>query len=85
MSDKSDGEIQLRHAWRSLSHRLAVAGGSFVALLSLFHHVPVSVAAMRGAAGYFALLIVSKLGLAALSWALQLDSRARAREEESNS
>ncbi len=67
------GEIPLRRTWRSFTGRLAVAGGSFVGLLSLFHHVPASTAAVRGAATYFALLVVARLGGAALGRSAALD------------
>ncbi len=73
MVDRAPGEALLRAAWRSLSHRLSVAAGSFVALLSLFHHVPIPTASMRGAATYFAVLLASRLGLFALQRAVELD------------
>lgn len=63
------------HTWRPLSHRIAVVGGSFVALLSLFHHVPVMTACLRGGTAYVAVLVVSRLGLAAMQRAFELDRR----------
>jgi len=71
--DKAAGEAFLASAWGSLGHRVAVTGGSFVALLSLFHHVPPSTAALRGAGTWFALLVVARLGGFALRHAFRLD------------
>ena len=87
MVDRARGEALLREAWRSLSHRLAVAAGSFVALLSLFHHVPIPTASMRGGATYLAVLLASRLGLLALLRAMELDrtQAALGDAEEGNS
>ena len=60
MVDKGPDGASLRGAWRSLGQRVAVAGGSFVALLSLFHHVPASTAALRGAAAWFGVLVLTR-------------------------
>lgn len=80
------GEILLRRAWRSFSGRLAVAGGSFVGLLSLFHHVPASTAAARGAATTFAMLVIAKLGGAALQRSAALDrSRGGGKSDQGSS
>ena len=76
MSDKGSEEVSL-HARRVLVRRIPVAAGSFVALISLVYHVPVSVAALRGAAAYLAVLLVLKLGFFALEKSLAADLRAR--------
>ena len=73
MSDRASGEASFREAWRSFGHRIAVIGGSFVALLSLFHHVPVSTAALRGGATWLAVLIVARLGSVALERSVAFD------------
>lgn len=85
MSDKGYGGPDLRPTWRSLAHRVAVAGGSLVALISLFHHVPVSVAALRGAIAYVAVLAVSRLGWVALERALSIDRSAARSGDETDS
>ena len=82
MADKRPDEVALRQAWRPLSHRFAVATGSFVALVSLFHHVPVSTAALRGAGTYAAILLVARLGLWAMETTLQLEKPHDTAEEE---
>ncbi len=82
MSDRSSGEVSLQATWRSLAHRAAVAGGCLAALISLFHHVPVSTASLRGAAAYAVVLLVARLGLYALEHALALEARQEAQDEE---
>ena len=74
--DKASGEVSLQAAWRPLARRVAVAAGCFTALISLLHHVPVSVASMRGAATFFAVVLVAKLGLSAVEASLAADRRA---------
>jgi hypothetical protein len=76
-NDKPSGEFSLQSAWRPLARRVAVAAGAFAALVSLLNHVPVSVAAMRGAAAFAAVLVIAKVGLAALSASLHADERTR--------
>jgi hypothetical protein len=73
MVDRSPVEVPLHHAWRVFATRLAVAAASFVALLSLFHHVPASTAALRGAATFIALRIAARIALAALQRSEALD------------
>jgi len=82
MTDKRSDEFTLRHAWGPLSHRLAVATGSFVALVSLLHHVPVSTACLRGGGAFVALLIVSRLGLLAMEKTIELDRGHELPEDE---
>jgi hypothetical protein len=66
MSDRGADGLPLRTAWTALSHRLAVAAGSFVALVALFHHVPILQTSLRGLAAWAAVRLVAKLGLLAL-------------------
>lgn len=66
-------ELALRQAWIPLSHRLAVAAGSLAALLSLFRHVPLVSASLRGGAAYVAVLVAARLGLLAMQKAVALD------------
>ena len=82
MTDKRFDEVALRHTWRPLSHRFAVATGSFVALVSLFHHVPISTAALRGAGAFVAMLIVARLGLLAMEKTVELDKPNETVEDE---
>ena len=87
MSDKGAGEASLREAVRLIGHRVAVSAGSFVALLALFHHVPVTTAVLRGGATYFACLLVARYGGLALAKAAAIDAAAldTTPEEEASS
>ncbi|HED66835.1 MAG TPA: hypothetical protein ENJ09_14920 [Planctomycetes bacterium] len=76
MVDKPDIESQLSTAWRSLGSRVSVAGGCLAALISLLHHVPVSIAALRGGSTWFALLVATRLGAVALAFAERFDAAA---------
>ena len=82
MADRGFDEVSLQDAWRALGRRLAVAAGSLVALVSLFHHVPISVASLRGGAAFLAVLFVSRLGRFALERTAALDASERAKEAE---
>ena len=82
MTDKRIDGVALRHAWRPLSHRFAVATGSFVSLVSLFHHVPVSTASLRGAGAFVATLFVARLGLLAMEKTVELDRAHETSEDE---
>ena len=73
--DKAADEVSLRAAWRSLGQRIAVAGGSFVALLSLFHHVPASTAALRGGAAWLGVILLTRFSGFVLAHAYRLDTR----------
>jgi len=75
MSDKPSGAIHPAAA-RPLLRRTAVAAGCFAGLISLFHHVPVSIAALRGGAAFLGVLFVGKVGLAALERSLAADRRS---------
>ena len=74
MSDRGFEEASLRLAWRPFGRRVAVAAGSLVALISLFYHVPVSVASLRGGLAFASVLVVMKLGLFALEKSLSADA-----------
>jgi hypothetical protein len=82
MTDKRIDEVALRHAWRPLSHRFAVATGSFVALVSLLHHVSVATASLRGAGAFVATLFVARLGLLAMEKTVELDNAHELSEDE---
>ena len=82
MSDRGSGEVSLRLAWRPFGRRLAVASGCLAALISLFNHVPVSVASLRGGLAFASVLVVMKLGLFALEKSLAADATAGDGEEE---
>jgi hypothetical protein len=84
MTDNGCDEFSLVASWRAIGHRIAVIGGCFVGLISLFNHVPVSTVAMRGGATWFGVLIVSWLSSLALDWANRFDQMAaeKAKQEE---
>ena len=77
MLDKGSGESSLQSSWRAITRRLAVAAGSLAALLSLLHHVPVSVASLRGGAAWLLVLVLSRLGWFALDRALDFDGASK--------
>lgn len=81
MIDRGSGGFPLESAWRAISHRLAVIGGSLAGLMSLLHHAPIPTAALRGLATYVAVLCVSRLGLAALERATVLDGHGRGKHK----
>jgi hypothetical protein len=77
--DRSFDEVRFGHAWRSATGRLAVASGCLVALLSLFQHVPPTVASLRGGAAWISVLLVARLGRSALLLAENVDRAAAER------
>lgn len=81
MSDKPSGAISSAASARPLLRRAAVAAGCFAGLISLFHHVPVSIAALRGGAALLGVLLVGKVGVAALERSLAADRRSEDEEE----
>lgn len=86
--DPSTGSVRkqgpaLAAAWRALAHRAAVAGGCAAAIVSLWHHVPLSTVALRGGAAWFTVLVTARLGWLALSRALTLEARREGREASS--
>jgi hypothetical protein len=85
MLDKGSGESPLQSSWRAITRRLAVAAGSFAALLSLLHHVPVSIASLRGGAAWLVVLALSRVGWFALERTLDLDGAARRSDQGSGS
>lgn len=82
MVDRSLEEISLETTGRALGRRIAVASGCFVALVSLIQHVPASIAALRGASAFAAVLVIASLGLFALRKSLAADLRVRDGEGE---
>ena len=74
MVDKAPDASALSAAWRSLGQRIAVAGGCFVALLSLFHHVPTSTAALRGGIAWIGVLALTRFSGFVLKQALRFDA-----------
>ncbi len=73
---------QVRETARSLGLRLAAAGASAVALLSLLRHAPLWLASALGLATLIALGLCARLGVHALGRALACEAAAR---EESRS
>ena len=68
-------------AARAIGGRLAVAGGALVALVSLLQHAPVTLACARGAGTLVALVLGTRLAVAALERSLRFDRRASAKKE----
>lgn len=62
-----------------LLRRVAVAAAAATALVSLFQHVPVWVACLRGIGSLACVLIVGKLGLLALERAALAEQAAQSR------
>lgn len=82
MTDRAVDPEHLRSTWRSLGCRVAVAGGCLVALVSLFHHVPVSTASLRGGVAFVALRLIARWGLFAVEQALGSGDARKTREGE---
>ena len=74
--------MSLQATWRSLGHRLAVAGACLAALISLLNHVPLYTASLRGVVAYAAVLVVAKLGLFALERSIAIEERAKEADDE---
>jgi len=71
-----------RESAAELGRRCAAAGALVVALVALLRHAPVWLASLQGAATLVALLLVARLGSAALARAIDADhARSRAQEE----
>ena len=79
MVDKAHNADSLRSAWRCLGQRVAVAGGSLVALVALLQHTPPSTAALRGGVTWLAVLAMTRLGGLALAHAHRFDLERAAR------
>ncbi len=75
MVDKAPSEAAVRAEWRSFGSRIAVAGGCFIALVSLFHHVPASTAALRGALAWGGVLALTRFSGWVLMHALRFDAQ----------
>lgn len=71
-------EFSLQTAWRSLVRRIAVLTGAGAGLISLLGDAPVHVATLRGAAGYFGVLLIGRIG------ALAIDSTTRRASQDSS-
>lgn len=61
MTDTPITEHPLSAAWLAIGRRLAVAGGSLAALISLFFDAPVWVASLRGALAWLAVRVLVRL------------------------
>ncbi len=85
MTDNGYDKFSLQASWLALGHRIAVIGGCFVGLISLFNHVPVTTAALRGGAAWFGVLILAKLSGLALDLAHRFDlAQAEKGQSEEN-
>jgi hypothetical protein len=82
MADRSIDRPVIESAWQALGGRLAAIAGSLAALVSLISDAPPHIAALRGAAAWAVLLVISKLGLAALCRAIEYDRKPSAEPEE---
>ena len=80
--DNSYEAVRLDPVWRDIGARIGAGAGASIALLSLFHDVPVSVAALRGTATLLSIWIVWRVGLTALERAVQIDARNVVAEPE---
>ena len=85
MPGKPSSPAELHVAWHSLSHRIAAAGGSLAALLSLLGDAGVSTACVRGGCTYLAIRVAGRLGALALERASRMDAAAQRVEEEPGS
>lgn len=81
MADRTVDRPSIESAWRALAGRLATLAGCSAALVALWNHVPADVAALRGAGAWALVVVLSKLGLAVLCRAIDLDQKQASREE----
>lgn len=79
MVDIASSAIRPETVWRSLGRSLAVAAGALSALLSLLAGTAVSTACFRGAIALFGVLILTRIGAAALA---SLDAAEQRAEEQ---
>ena len=78
MVDRAVDKPVIESTWRALGGRIAVSAASLAALVSLWCDAPAHVAVLRGAAAWALVLLLSRLGLAALCRAIDLDQRSGA-------
>ena len=71
MADTDRVENSLAPVWRATAARIAVLAGTGTALACLLFHVPVRVAAFRGALVLFGVVIVARATAAVLEKAAQ--------------
>jgi len=76
MADSRPEGANLEAAWLGFGQRVAVAAGAAFALISLLFHVPVWVAALRGALLFICLRIVVRATLWLVA-AMRADARSR--------
>jgi hypothetical protein len=85
MADSRHGGPALEAAWLGFGRSVAVAAGAALALLSLFFHVPVWVAALRGGLLFVGLSLIVRATLrlvtAMRADAQQTERRAGPRNE----
>ena len=67
-------ELPLDRAWKGLAGRAGASLGALTALLSLLRDAPVLIACLRGAGVFAAVLLLSRIGAAALDRAVQVDA-----------
>lgn len=74
MSDSPQGMGSLDASWFGFGRSLAVAAGAVLALISLYFHVPVWVAALRGGLAFLAIWAVVRATQSLIA-ALEADAR----------
>ena len=67
MADIASDDLRPDPVWRALGHHLATGCGALAALLSLLAGTRVTTASLRGAGVLFAVLLLTRLGSAALA------------------
>lgn len=85
MVDRPTGPEPLVLLWREIATHLAVAIGAFTALGSLFFHVPVWVASLRGAIAFFGLVILNHATCAVLVWTRSREAKRDAQSRTARS
>jgi len=78
MADIASDNFRPDPVWRALGQHLASAVGALAALLSLIAGTSVTTASLRGAGVLFAVLLLTRLGSAALSAIERSESQGQA-------
>ena len=80
MVDTNPSVLRPETVWRDLGRSLATGAGALCALLSLLSGTTVSTACVRGAVALFGVLLLTRLGAAALRAIEAVEQRAQLEE-----
>lgn len=84
MTDISCRELPLDSTWRSFGRSLASGAGALTALVSLLSGVPLLTSCGRGALALFGILLLTRVGAAALARTAPPPARVEVDEPETD-